>query len=53
METIRWAFFEKVTLTAGNILDVLEFPEVRKPAYKLQVIMAYNQVIIPGFNHLI
>lgn len=37
MEEITWADFEKVELKAGTILDVLDFPEARKPAYKLQV----------------
>ncbi|WP_342646375.1 tRNA-binding protein [Mucilaginibacter sp. CSA2-8R] len=37
METISWQDFEKVELRAGTILDVLNFPEARKPAYKLKV----------------
>ncbi len=37
MQTISWADFEKVELRAGTILQVLDFPEARKPAYKLQV----------------
>ncbi len=37
METITWADFEKVELRVGTILQVLEFPEARKPAYKVQV----------------
>ena len=37
METINWNDFEKVELHAGTILQVLDFPEARKPAYKLQV----------------
>ncbi|EHQ27949.1 tRNA-binding protein [Mucilaginibacter paludis] len=37
METITWHDFEKVELRAGTILTVLDFPEARKPAYKLQV----------------
>ncbi|PJJ80098.1 tRNA-binding protein [Mucilaginibacter auburnensis] len=37
METINWNDFERVELRAGTILQVLDFPEVRKPAYKLQV----------------
>lgn len=37
METITWQDFEKVTLTAGTILEVIDFPEARKPAYKLRV----------------
>ncbi|RKR81595.1 tRNA-binding protein [Mucilaginibacter gracilis] len=37
METITWHDFEKVELRAGTVLQVLDFPEARKPAYKLQV----------------
>lgn len=37
METIAWPDFEKVELRAGTILEVLDFPEARKPAYKVKV----------------
>lgn len=37
MEEISWNDFEKVELRAGTILDVMDFPEARKPAYKLSV----------------
>jgi tRNA-binding protein len=37
MQTITWQEFEKVELRVGTILQVLEFPEARKSAYKLQV----------------
>ena len=37
METINWHEFEKVELRAGTILEVKDFPGVRKPAYKLRV----------------
>jgi tRNA-binding protein len=37
METIAWHDFEKVELRAGTVLQVLDFPGARKPAYKLQV----------------
>jgi tRNA-binding protein len=37
METISWHDFEKVELRAGTILEVLPFPEARKPAYKVKV----------------
>lgn len=36
MELIQWPDFEKVALRAGTILEVLDFPEARKPAYKLK-----------------
>jgi tRNA-binding protein len=37
METIGWNDFEKVELRAGTILEVLDFPQARKPAYKVKV----------------
>ena len=37
METINWHDFEKVELHAGTILEVADFPEARKPAYKIRV----------------
>ena len=36
MEEIKWADFEKVALRAGTILEVLDFPEASKPAYKIK-----------------
>jgi tRNA-binding protein len=37
MEEINWNDFEKVELRAGTILEVLDYPEAKKPAYKLKV----------------
>lgn len=37
METISWNEFEQVELRTGTIVQVEEFPEARKPAYKLTV----------------
>ena len=37
METISWHDFEKVELRAGTILEAADFPEARKPAYKVKV----------------
>jgi tRNA-binding protein len=34
---ITWEDFEKVKMHAGTILDVMTFPEARKPAYKLKI----------------
>lgn len=37
MDTIGWDEFERVELRVGTILEVEEFPEARKPAYKLTI----------------
>ncbi|HEY4512372.1 MAG TPA: tRNA-binding protein [Candidatus Paceibacterota bacterium] len=37
MEQINWNDFEKVELRAGTIVEVLDFPEARKLAYKLKI----------------
>lgn len=37
MEEISWQDFEKVELRTGTIIDVLDYPEARKPAYKIKV----------------
>ena len=37
METISWADFEKVELRIGTVIEVEDFPEARKPAFKLKV----------------
>lgn len=37
MKQISWNEFEQVELRSGTIIDVQDFPEARKPAYKLQV----------------
>lgn len=37
METISWHDFEKVELRVGTILEVADFPQARKPAYKVRV----------------
>lgn len=37
MEQIDWQHFEKVELRVGTILEVEDFPEARKPAYKITV----------------
>ena len=37
MEAINWNDFEKVELRVGTIVDVLDFPKARKPAYILHV----------------
>jgi tRNA-binding protein len=37
MDEISWSDFEKVALCAGTVLKVEEFPEARKPAWKVWV----------------
>ncbi|MBI5273773.1 MAG: tRNA-binding protein, partial [Chlamydiales bacterium] len=37
METIEWKDFEKVELIVGTIIEVEDFPEAKKPAYKLKI----------------
>lgn len=37
MEQITWKDFEKVELRAGTIIEVEDFPEARKPTYKLKI----------------
>jgi len=37
MEQIQWDDFEKVQLCAGTIISVDEFPEARRPAWKLTI----------------
>lgn len=37
MKIIEWSDFEQVELRVGTIIEAHEFPEARKPAYKLVV----------------
>lgn len=37
MEQITWQHFEDTDIRVGTIVEVNDFPEARKPAYKLKV----------------
>ncbi|MFT2009923.1 tRNA-binding protein [Pontibacter sp. 13R65] len=37
MQTITWQHFEQTDIRVGTILEAIDFPEARKPAYKLLV----------------
>ncbi len=36
METISWEDFERVEIRCGTIVKVEDFPEARKPAYRIE-----------------
>ena len=37
MEQISWKDFERVELRVGTIIEVEDFPQARKPTYKLKI----------------
>jgi tRNA-binding protein len=37
MDTIDYSTFESVQMRVGKVIDVQDFPEARKPAYKLTI----------------
>lgn len=37
MSRISWEDFEKVDIRVGRVVDVQEFPEARKPSYKMWI----------------
>ncbi len=36
-ETISWQDFSKIDMRVGTIIEVADFPEVRNPAYQIQI----------------
>lgn len=37
METIEWSDFKKIDMRVGTIVAVYSFPEVKNPAFKLEI----------------
>ncbi|HZR25471.1 MAG TPA: tRNA-binding protein [Vicinamibacterales bacterium] len=37
MPELSYAEFERVDIRVGRVIEVLDFPEARKPAYKLRI----------------
>lgn len=37
MAEITWDDFDKVDIRVGKVIEVLDFPEAKKPAYKLRI----------------
>ena len=37
MNNINWNDFKKVELRIGTIIEITDFPEAKKPAYKLKI----------------
>jgi len=35
--TINWSDFEKIDMRVGTIIEVKDFPQARKPAFKLHI----------------
>ena len=37
MNNLNWSDFEKVEMRVGTVIDVVDFPEARKPSFKLTI----------------
>lgn len=37
MESITWQEFERIEMRVGTIIEVSDFPEAQKPAYRLHI----------------
>ena len=37
MNKLSWTDFEKIDMRVGTIIDVIDFPEAKNPAYKLLI----------------
>ena len=52
MEQISWTDFEKVEVRTGTILEVFDYPEARKPAYKVKVDFGEFGIKTVSYTHL-